>query len=48
MLTSEKGLPIELYSEIWQKKQKITLDKLKILEYCTTQTKETLYNIVKS
>jgi HAD superfamily hydrolase (TIGR01509 family) len=28
MLTSEKGLPIELYSEIWQKKQKITLDKL--------------------
>jgi HAD superfamily hydrolase (TIGR01509 family) len=28
MLTSEKGLPVESYNDIWQKKQKITLDKL--------------------
>lgn len=32
MLSERKGLPSELYSEIWNKKQKITLRKLKDLE----------------
>lgn len=40
---SEKSFRDFLFNEF-----EITLDKLKILEYCTTQTKETLYNIVKS
>lgn len=32
MLSERKGLPSELYSEIWNQKQKITLRKLKDLE----------------
>jgi beta-phosphoglucomutase-like phosphatase (HAD superfamily) len=28
MLTSEKGLPVESYNDIWQKKQSITLDEV--------------------
>jgi len=31
MLTKDKGLPVELYEEIWMNKQKITIDKLKNL-----------------
>ncbi len=31
MLTAEKGLPKELYSEIWLRKQQITIEKLKQL-----------------
>ena len=29
MLTKDKGLPINLYDEVWSNKQKITIDKLK-------------------
>jgi HAD superfamily hydrolase (TIGR01509 family) len=32
MLTKEKGLPIKLYAQVWDKKQKLTLQKLKGLE----------------
>jgi HAD superfamily hydrolase (TIGR01509 family) len=32
MLTEQKGLPIELHKEIWEKKQKLTLQKLKELK----------------
>ena len=32
MLTKEKGLPTELYKTIWEKKQKLTLEKLSNLE----------------
>lgn len=32
MLTDKKGLPSELHTQIWNKKQKITLQKLKQLE----------------
>jgi HAD superfamily hydrolase (TIGR01509 family) len=32
MLTERKGLPVELHSEIWEKKQKLTLQKLKELK----------------
>jgi HAD superfamily hydrolase (TIGR01509 family) len=32
MLTSDKGLPIELYDEVWMNKQKLTIDKLKNLQ----------------
>ena len=31
MLTKDKGLPIELYDEVWINKQKLTIDKLKNL-----------------
>jgi HAD superfamily hydrolase (TIGR01509 family) len=31
MLTSDKGLPVGLYDEIWMNKQKLTIDKLKNL-----------------
>ena len=31
MLTKDKGLPAELYEEIWMNKQKLTIDKLKNL-----------------
>lgn len=32
MLTSKKGLPVELYREIWEKKQEYTLQELRKLE----------------
>jgi HAD superfamily hydrolase (TIGR01509 family) len=32
MLTKEKGLPVETYSEVWDQKQKLTLQKLRDLE----------------
>jgi len=32
MLTKEKGLPVEMYAKVWDKKQKITLQKLRDLE----------------
>lgn len=32
MLTKEKGLPLELHNEIWDNKQKLTLQKLKSLK----------------
>lgn len=32
MLTKEKGLPTELYSKVWDEKQKLTLQKLKDLQ----------------
>ena len=32
MLSERKGLPAELHTEIWNKKQKLTLQKLKLLE----------------
>jgi len=32
MLTSDKGLPVELYDEVWMNKQKLTIDKLKNLQ----------------
>jgi len=32
MLTKDKGLPIELYDEVWMNKQKLTIDKLKNLQ----------------
>jgi len=32
LLTKEKGLPTELYKTIWEKKQKLTLEKLSNLE----------------
>ena len=32
MLTKEKGLPVELYKDVWDKKQKLTLQKLKDLK----------------
>lgn len=32
MLTKEKGLPVEMYTEVWEQKQKITLQKLKDIE----------------
>ena len=32
MLTERKGLPIELHKDVWERKQKITLQKLKELE----------------
>tara|TARA_R110000744_G_scaffold294066_1_gene404342 strand:- start:657 stop:2033 length:1377 start_codon:yes stop_codon:yes gene_type:complete len=32
MLTDQKGLPIELHKEIWENKQKLTLQKLKELK----------------
>jgi HAD superfamily hydrolase (TIGR01509 family) len=31
MLTKDKGLPVELYDEVWINKQKLTIDKLKNL-----------------
>jgi HAD superfamily hydrolase (TIGR01509 family) len=31
MLTKDKGLPVELYDEVWMNKQKLTIDKLKNL-----------------
>jgi len=31
MLTKDKGLPTELYEEVWMNKQKLTIDKLKNL-----------------
>jgi HAD superfamily hydrolase (TIGR01509 family) len=31
MLTSDKGLPVGLYDEVWMNKQKLTIDKLKNL-----------------
>jgi HAD superfamily hydrolase (TIGR01509 family) len=31
MLTKDKGLPTELYEEVWMNKQKLTIDKLKSL-----------------
>jgi HAD superfamily hydrolase (TIGR01509 family) len=31
MLTSDKGLPIDLYEEVWINKQRLTIDKLKSL-----------------
>jgi HAD superfamily hydrolase (TIGR01509 family) len=31
MLTSDKGLPAELYEEVWTNKQKLTIEKLKSL-----------------
>jgi HAD superfamily hydrolase (TIGR01509 family) len=31
MLTKDKGLPVELYDEVWMNKQKLTIDKLKSL-----------------
>jgi len=32
MLTKEKGLPVEMYTEVWDEKQKLTLQKLRDLE----------------
>jgi HAD superfamily hydrolase (TIGR01509 family) len=32
MLTKEKGLPVELYKDVWDEKQKLTLQKLKNLK----------------
>jgi HAD superfamily hydrolase (TIGR01509 family) len=32
MLTKEKGLPVEMYTEVWEQKQKLTLQKLKDIE----------------
>jgi HAD superfamily hydrolase (TIGR01509 family) len=32
MLSKEKGLPVELYKEVWDEKQKLTLQKLKDLK----------------
>ncbi len=32
MLTKEKGLPVELYTKVWDEKQKLTLQKLKDLQ----------------
>lgn len=32
MLTKEKGLPIDMYTSIWERKQKLTLEKLSNLE----------------
>lgn len=31
MLTKDKGLPVELYEEVWLNKQKLTIDKLRSL-----------------
>ena len=31
MLTKDKGLPVELYDEVWMNKQKLTIDKLRNL-----------------
>jgi beta-phosphoglucomutase-like phosphatase (HAD superfamily)/dTDP-glucose pyrophosphorylase len=31
MLTKDKGLPVELYDDVWMNKQKLTIDKLKSL-----------------
>ena len=31
MLTKDKGLPVELYEEVWVNKQKLTIDKLRSL-----------------
>lgn len=31
MLTKDKGLPVELYDDVWMNKQKLTIDKLKNL-----------------
>lgn len=32
MLTKEKGLPVEIYTQIWEEKQRLTLKKLKDLK----------------
>ena len=32
MLTKEKGLPVEMYTEVWEEKQRLTLLKLKNLQ----------------
>jgi HAD superfamily hydrolase (TIGR01509 family) len=32
MLTKEKGLPVEMYTKVWDEKQKLTLQKLKDLK----------------
>jgi HAD superfamily hydrolase (TIGR01509 family) len=32
MLTKEKGLPVEMYTKVWDEKQRLTLQKLKDLE----------------
>ena len=32
MLTKEKGLPVEMYKEVWNKKQELTLQKLNSLQ----------------
>ena len=32
MLTKEKGLPVELYTKVWEEKQKLTLQKLRDLK----------------
>jgi HAD superfamily hydrolase (TIGR01509 family) len=35
MLTKEKGLPVEIYTEVWEEKQRLTLLKLKNLQPST-------------
>ncbi len=35
MLTKEKGLPVELHKQVWDKKQKLTLEKLHNLQPST-------------
>src|SRR6056300_1680566 len=42
MMTEQKGLPIELHKEIWEKKQKLTLQKLKELK--PNQTLQSVMN----
>jgi HAD superfamily hydrolase (TIGR01509 family) len=36
LLTIEKGLPVELYKSVWEQKQKLTLEKLRELEFSDT------------
>jgi HAD superfamily hydrolase (TIGR01509 family) len=35
MLTKEKNLPVELYKEVWNRKQELTLEKLNNLQHST-------------
>lgn len=44
MLTKEKGLPVELYKEVWLNKQKITMNKLKDLSE-SKQLIECMYSL---
>ena len=43
MLTQEKGLPVELHSQVWDNKQKYTLEEL-----CTLKPNQTLQSLMLS
>jgi len=46
MLTKEKGLPVEMYKKVWDKKQELTLNKLNNLQQ-SSQLIECMYSLTK-